>query len=47
MYGLEMIYTNIAKQKLLLVKLTIFNPIFEYIIILNIFFKNISTIISS
>ena len=39
MYGLEMIYTNIAKQKLLLVKLTIFNPIFEYIIILNIFLK--------
>ena len=37
MYGLEMVYTNIAKQKLLLVILTIFNPIFEYIIILNIF----------
>jgi len=34
-----MVYTNIAKQKLLLVILTIFNPIFEYIIILNIFFK--------
>ena len=34
-----MVYTNIAKQKLLLVKLTIFNPIFEYISILNILKK--------
>jgi len=42
-----MIYINIAKQKLLLVKLTIFNPIFEYISVLNIFKKYISTIISS
>ena len=41
MYGLEMIYTNITKQKLLLVKLTIFNPTFWIYNYIKYFFKKI------